>query len=153
MLGLLSQESTVGPPPWTKRRSLIIEAWRSADFMAATLYFTTTVLPSNLRNRYDEPLQTIATEQRPILDHHIRAREEWTVPIGEPPDLPSLRLRSIPNVIPSEVNRAADFTGFLRAVYSKIEGSFERLLEGLEEWLLEGLEERLLEEWAELGIS
>ncbi|KAK9110701.1 hypothetical protein Sjap_018761 [Stephania japonica] len=51
MLGLLSQELTVGPPPWTKRRSLIIEAWRSADFMVATPYFTTTVLPSNLRNR------------------------------------------------------------------------------------------------------
>ncbi|KAK9138926.1 hypothetical protein Sjap_009520 [Stephania japonica] len=97
---------------------------------------------------------------------HSCSREPWTVLIGEPPDLSSLRLRSIPNVIPSEVNRAADFTGFLRAVYSKMEGPFERLVEGLEEWLLEewlleGLEERLLEEWllegleewAELGIS
>ncbi|KAK9159181.1 hypothetical protein Scep_005755 [Stephania cephalantha] len=58
--------------------------------------------------------------------------EEWTALIGEPPDLPNLRIRSIPNVIPSELNRAADFAGFLRAVYSKMEGPFERLLDGLE---------------------
>ncbi|KAK9103927.1 hypothetical protein Sjap_021181 [Stephania japonica] len=74
MLGLLSQELTVGPPPWTKRRSLIIEAWRSADFMAATLYFTTTVLPSNFWNQYDEPLQDHRHQSNArYSDHHIRA--------------------------------------------------------------------------------
>ncbi|KAK9124616.1 hypothetical protein Sjap_014218 [Stephania japonica] len=77
--------------------------------------------------------KTIATRATPdTLIITFVLTEEWTALIGEPPDLPSLRLRSIPNVIPSEVNRAADFAGFLRAVYSKMEGPFERLLEGLE---------------------
>ncbi|RWR76052.1 UDP-glycosyltransferase 87A1-like protein [Cinnamomum micranthum f. kanehirae] len=37
-----------------------------------------------------------------------------------------------PNVIPSKLVRGANFAGFIEAVYMKIQGPFERLLEGLE---------------------
>ncbi|RCV27777.1 hypothetical protein SETIT_5G352600v2 [Setaria italica] len=43
-----------------------------------------------------------------------------------------VRLRSIPNVIPSEHGRAADHSGFLDAVATEMEAPFERLLDGLE---------------------
>ncbi|KAL6616244.1 hypothetical protein ACP70R_038514 [Stipagrostis hirtigluma subsp. patula] len=43
-----------------------------------------------------------------------------------------VRLRSIPNVIPSEHGRAADHAGFLDAVATEMEAPFERLLDRLE---------------------
>ncbi|RLN23071.1 UDP-glycosyltransferase 87A2-like [Panicum miliaceum] len=43
-----------------------------------------------------------------------------------------VRLRAIPNVIPSEHARAADHSGFLDAVATEMEAPFERLLDGLE---------------------
>ncbi|KAM7484385.1 hypothetical protein LguiA_000394 [Lonicera macranthoides] len=38
-------------------------------------------------------------------------------------------LRSIPNVIPSEHNRTANFVGFLDPVFSEMEGPFNELLD------------------------
>ncbi|RWR76045.1 UDP-glycosyltransferase 87A1 [Cinnamomum micranthum f. kanehirae] len=58
--------------------------------------------------------------------------EEWLGFIGSTPTPPNIRLRSIPNVIPSELVRGADFSRFIEAVYTKMEAPFERLLEGLE---------------------
>ncbi|KAJ6804818.1 indole-3-acetate beta-glucosyltransferase isoform X1 [Iris pallida] len=60
--------------------------------------------------------------------------EEWLGFIlgSEPPPPPGIRLASIPNVIPSEVGRAGNFSGFLEAVYTKMEEPFERLLDRLE---------------------
>ncbi|KAJ8635498.1 hypothetical protein MRB53_009765 [Persea americana] len=58
--------------------------------------------------------------------------EEWLGFIGSAPKPPNIRLRSIPNVIPSELVRGDDFAGFIEAVYTKMEAPFERLLEGLE---------------------
>ncbi|WVZ68500.1 hypothetical protein U9M48_017434 [Paspalum notatum var. saurae] len=43
-----------------------------------------------------------------------------------------IRMRTIPNVIPSEHGRANDHSGFLDAVATKMEEPFERLLDGLE---------------------
>ena len=43
-----------------------------------------------------------------------------------------VRLRTIPNVIPSEHGRAADHAGFLDAVAAEMEAPFERLLDRLE---------------------
>jgi hypothetical protein len=43
-----------------------------------------------------------------------------------------VRLRAIPNVIPSEHGRAADHAGFLDAVATEMEAPFERLLDRLE---------------------
>ncbi|RRT60418.1 hypothetical protein B296_00035676, partial [Ensete ventricosum] len=44
----------------------------------------------------------------------------------------AIRLRTIPNVIPSESGRAADFSGFLDAVFTRMGDPFERLLDELE---------------------
>ncbi|KAG0539812.1 hypothetical protein BDA96_03G354200 [Sorghum bicolor] len=43
-----------------------------------------------------------------------------------------IRIRTIPNVIPSEHGRAANHSGFLDAVATEMEAPFERLLDGLE---------------------
>ncbi|KAM0909635.1 hypothetical protein ACQ4PT_014694 [Festuca glaucescens] len=48
------------------------------------------------------------------------------------PQPAGIRLRAIPNVIPSEHGRAADHTGFLDAVATEMEAPFERLLDRLE---------------------
>lgn len=58
--------------------------------------------------------------------------EEWLSLIGSPAAPPNIRLRSIPNVIPSEFVRGADMPGFFAAVQSKMEGPFEELLDQLD---------------------
>nr|UHB15570.1 UDP-glycosyltransferase [Paris polyphylla] len=60
--------------------------------------------------------------------------EEWLALLASssPPPPPNVRLRAIPNVIPSESVRGADFIGFLEAVYTKMREPFERLLDRLE---------------------
>ncbi|KAJ8635487.1 hypothetical protein MRB53_009754 [Persea americana] len=58
--------------------------------------------------------------------------EEWLGLIGSPAAPPNIRLRSIPNVIPSEFVRGADMPAFFAAVQSKMEGPFEELLDQLE---------------------
>ncbi|KAK6917946.1 UDP-glucuronosyl/UDP-glucosyltransferase [Dillenia turbinata] len=65
--------------------------------------------------------------------------EEWLGLIGskqEPDSLavpsPNIRFRSIPNVVPSELKRADDYSGFIRAIYTKMEDPFDRLLDQLE---------------------
>ncbi|XP_020594167.1 UDP-glycosyltransferase 87A1-like, partial [Phalaenopsis equestris] len=59
--------------------------------------------------------------------------DEWLSLIGGPAaPPPGVRFRTLPNVIPSENGRAADFVKFLEAVYTKLEEPFERLLDELE---------------------
>ncbi|KAF3793872.1 UDP-glycosyltransferase [Nymphaea thermarum] len=62
--------------------------------------------------------------------------EEWLSFIlssaGSATPPPNLRLRSLPNVIPSERARADDFPAFIEAVYTKMEEPFERVLDQLE---------------------
>ncbi|XXG52961.1 hypothetical protein AAC387_Pa03g1146 [Persea americana] len=58
--------------------------------------------------------------------------EEWLGLIGSMDAPPNLQLRSIPDVIPSEFVRGADFPGFIQAIHSKMEGPTEELLERLE---------------------
>lgn len=58
--------------------------------------------------------------------------EEWLGLLDSSPAPPGVRLRTIPNVIPSEKGRAADFSAFIEAVYTKMEDPFERLLDQLE---------------------
>ncbi|XP_051205216.1 UDP-glycosyltransferase 87A2 [Lolium perenne] len=58
--------------------------------------------------------------------------EEWLGLLGGSPALePGIRLEAIPNVIPSEHGRAADWVGFVEAVYTKMEAPFEQLLDRL----------------------
>ncbi|KAI5018861.1 hypothetical protein ZWY2020_043749 [Hordeum vulgare] len=57
--------------------------------------------------------------------------EEWLGLLGGPVHAPGVRLETIPNVIPSEHGRAADWAGFLDAVYAEMELPFEHLLDHL----------------------
>ncbi|KAF6996507.1 hypothetical protein CFC21_012840 [Triticum aestivum] len=57
--------------------------------------------------------------------------EEWLGLLGGPALAPGVRLEAVPNVIPSEHGRAADWVGFVDAVYTKMEAPFERLLDRL----------------------
>ncbi|KAJ4969856.1 hypothetical protein NE237_002955 [Protea cynaroides] len=58
--------------------------------------------------------------------------EEWLGFLSSDPKPANIRLRSIPNVIPSENGRAGNFLGFLEAVMTKMEDPFEQLLDQLE---------------------
>ncbi|TKY56525.1 UDP-glycosyltransferase 87A1 [Spatholobus suberectus] len=59
--------------------------------------------------------------------------EEWLGFIGSDPKPDSIRFRSIPNVVPSELTRANDQAGFMEAVImTKMEAPFEQLLHRLD---------------------
>lgn len=60
--------------------------------------------------------------------------EEWHGFLSsEPLPANNIRFATIPNVIPSEIGRAKDFTGFIEAVLTKMEGPVEHLLDQLEQ--------------------
>ncbi|KAJ6299228.1 hypothetical protein OIU76_020236 [Salix suchowensis] len=58
--------------------------------------------------------------------------EEWLGYIGSEPRPDSVRLVTIPNVIPPESLKAVDFPGFYEAVMTKMEAPFEQLLDQIE---------------------
>ena len=55
--------------------------------------------------------------------------EEWLLLMRSEPKPDNIYFASIPNVIPSEVGRAADINGFFEAVLTKMEAPFEQLLD------------------------
>ncbi|XP_040363369.1 UDP-glycosyltransferase 87A1 isoform X1 [Rosa chinensis] len=58
--------------------------------------------------------------------------EEWLGLIGSQAKPDNIRFATIPNVVPSEKERAADMVAFFEAVMTKMEVPFEQLLEVLE---------------------
>ncbi|KAL4587797.1 hypothetical protein LXL04_000671 [Taraxacum kok-saghyz] len=58
--------------------------------------------------------------------------EEWLSFIGSEPKPTNIRFATIPNVIPSEVNRAADWHGFINATQTNLEDPIEQLLRRME---------------------
>ncbi|KAI7730802.1 hypothetical protein M8C21_021401, partial [Ambrosia artemisiifolia] len=58
--------------------------------------------------------------------------EEWLGFIESEPRPPNIRFATIPNVIPSELNRAADFPGFFNATLTKMEEPVQQLLRQME---------------------
>ncbi|KAL3518014.1 hypothetical protein ACH5RR_020603 [Cinchona calisaya] len=58
--------------------------------------------------------------------------EEWHGFISSDPRPANIRLVTIPNVIPSEIGRAKDWAGFIRASLTKLEAPVEELLDRLE---------------------
>ncbi|KAL2317442.1 hypothetical protein Fmac_031318 [Flemingia macrophylla] len=58
--------------------------------------------------------------------------QEWLAFIASDPKPDSIRLRSIPNVVPSELTRANDHCAFLEAVMSNMEAPFDHLLHRLQ---------------------
>ncbi|XP_010521994.1 PREDICTED: UDP-glycosyltransferase 87A1-like [Tarenaya hassleriana] len=69
--------------------------------------------------------------RNPNLTVTFVVTEEWAGFIGSDPRPDSIRLATLPNVIPSELVRADDFIGFVDAVFTKLEEPFENLLDGL----------------------
>ncbi|KAI3898975.1 hypothetical protein MKW92_033199 [Papaver armeniacum] len=58
--------------------------------------------------------------------------EEWFTFIDSNPRPPQIHLRTIPNVIPSELVRALDFPGFVDSVFNNVEAPVEQLMDKLE---------------------
>ncbi|KAF6143006.1 hypothetical protein GIB67_041074 [Kingdonia uniflora] len=58
--------------------------------------------------------------------------EEWLGFISSTQKPSNLHFRSVPNVIPSELGRAADLLGFMEAVFTKMEVPVEELMDQLE---------------------
>lgn len=59
--------------------------------------------------------------------------EEWKNLLGSGPTMPkNINISTIPNVLPSEFNRANDFPGFYDSVMTKMEAPFESLLQNLQ---------------------
>ncbi|KAE8039348.1 hypothetical protein FH972_011769 [Carpinus fangiana] len=73
----------------------------------------------------------LASKKADILVTFV-VTEEWLGLIGSHPKPENIRFASIPNVVPSELVRAADMPTFFEAVMTKMEAPFERLLDRLE---------------------
>lgn len=58
--------------------------------------------------------------------------EEWLGFIGAEPKPDNIRFATVPNVVPSELVRAADHSSFFESTMTKLEAPFERLLDRLE---------------------
>ncbi|KAK4409204.1 UDP-glycosyltransferase 87A2 [Sesamum angolense] len=74
----------------------------------------------------------LLTNSKPHLLVTFVITEEWLGFIGSEDKPPSIRFATIPNVLPSELARAADMTSFLEATQTKMEEPFERLLDRLD---------------------
>ncbi|KAK4376122.1 hypothetical protein RND71_006799 [Anisodus tanguticus] len=57
--------------------------------------------------------------------------EEWDSFIKSDILPDNIKYAAIPNVIPSEIGRAKEFAGFLRATLTKLEGPVENLIDGI----------------------
>ncbi|RHN56617.1 putative 7-deoxyloganetin glucosyltransferase [Medicago truncatula] len=66
----------------------------------------------------------ILTSQKP---NKILITEEWLTIIGADPKPESIRFTTIPNVIPPEREKAANFPGLYEAVMTKMEAPFENV--------------------------
>ncbi|KAL9996245.1 putative 7-deoxyloganetin glucosyltransferase [Helianthus debilis subsp. tardiflorus] len=58
--------------------------------------------------------------------------EEWLGFLNPDPEQDNIRFATIPNVLPSELNRGSDVVGFLTAVNTKMEGPFVEVLDQTE---------------------
>ncbi|KAG6737094.1 hypothetical protein POTOM_059910 [Populus tomentosa] len=73
----------------------------------------------------------LASRKHDILITFV-VTEEWLGYISSEPRPESVRLVTIPNVIPPERLKAVDFPGFYEAVMTKMEAPFEQLLDQFE---------------------
>jgi hypothetical protein len=72
----------------------------------------------------------LASKSKEILITFV-VTEEWLGFIGSDPRPDNIRFGSIPNVIPSELVRAADNNSFFEATMTKLEAPFVKLLDQL----------------------
>ncbi|KAM3739984.1 hypothetical protein ACB098_08G064700 [Castanea mollissima] len=73
----------------------------------------------------------LASKNKDILVTFV-VTEEWLSFIGSDPMPDNIRFSTIPNVIPSELVRAADIHSFFEATMTKLEAPFVQLLDRLE---------------------
>lgn len=73
----------------------------------------------------------LASKRKDILITFV-VTEEWLGFIGSDPKPDNIRFEAIPNVIPPERLKAANFPDFYEAVMTKMEVPFEQLLDRLE---------------------
>ena len=73
----------------------------------------------------------LASKSKDILITFV-VTEEWLGFLGSDRKPDNIRFGSIPNVIPSELVRAADNNSFFEATMTKLEAPFERFLDRLE---------------------
>ncbi|KAI3450857.1 hypothetical protein Pfo_007522 [Paulownia fortunei] len=74
----------------------------------------------------------LLTNTEPHLLITFVVTEEWLGFIGSDEKPPSVRFATIPNVLPSELARAADMPSFVGATQTKMGEPFERLLDRLD---------------------
>ncbi|KAL1557481.1 7-deoxyloganetin glucosyltransferase [Salvia divinorum] len=70
----------------------------------------------------------LLANSKPDLLITVVLTEEWLGLIGDEEKPPSIRLAAIPNVLPSELERAADMPSFVGATQTEMAGPFERLI-------------------------
>ncbi|XP_057809116.1 UDP-glycosyltransferase 87A1-like [Salvia miltiorrhiza] len=75
----------------------------------------------------------LLASSKPDLLITVVLTEEWLGLIGAEEKPPSIRFATIPNVLPSEQERAADMPSFVGATQTKMGEPFERLMERLVE--------------------
>lgn len=73
----------------------------------------------------------LASRKKDILITFV-VTEEWLGYIGSDPKPHNILFETIPNVIPPERLKTANFPGFYNAVMTKMEAPFEQLLDRLE---------------------
>lgn len=74
----------------------------------------------------------LLVNSQPHLLITVVVTEEWLGFIGSEEKPPSIRFATIPNVLPSEVDRAADMPSFVGATQTKMGEPFELLLDRLD---------------------
>ncbi|GJW33318.1 UDP-glycosyltransferase superfamily protein [Tanacetum coccineum] len=67
------------------------------------------------------------------LNLTVVVTEEWLTMIGSDPKPDNVRFATIPNVIPSEINRGTDAIGFFVAAQNNMEAPFEEVLDRMEQ--------------------
>ncbi|KAH6803534.1 hypothetical protein C2S51_031781 [Perilla frutescens var. frutescens] len=75
----------------------------------------------------------LLANSKPDLLITVVVTEEWLGLIGAEEKPPNIRFATIPNVLPPELDRAADMPSFVGATQTKMGEPFERLMERLDE--------------------
>ena len=73
----------------------------------------------------------LATRKDDVLITFI-VTEDWFSFLKDDPKPNQIQFSTIPNILPSELVRVADFAGFYEAVMTKMEAPFEQLLDQIQ---------------------
>ncbi|KAJ0084456.1 hypothetical protein Patl1_31017 [Pistacia atlantica] len=74
----------------------------------------------------------LLVSRRPDILITFLVTEEWLDFMGSETKPKNIQFATVPNVIPSELVHANNFFAFLEAVFTKMEASFEKVLDEFE---------------------